>query len=115
MVFSFNQQEYRLSRDIPADLTRYQIPGSSASAIANEHLKMIIQELAADASKVFYSVYLIDKKATSRLRDEAPFFRAYLALQHDQNIEVSGLGKMLVKEGQFNLIYSPTLDVISHH
>jgi AraC-like DNA-binding protein len=114
MVFSFNQQEYRLSRDIPAELTRYQIPGSSASAIANEYLKMIIQELAAGASKVFYSVYWVDKKATSRTRDDAPFFRAYLALQHDQHLEVAGLGKMLVKEGQFNFIYSPTLDVVRH-
>ncbi|HVU56037.1 MAG TPA: AraC family transcriptional regulator [Puia sp.] len=115
MVFSFNQQEYRLSREIPAELARYQIPGSSASAIANEYLKMIVQEFVADTSKVFYSVYLVDKKATFRVRDEAPFFRAYLVLQHDRNLEVAGLGKMLIKEGQFNLIYSPTIDVISHH
>jgi len=115
MVFSFNQQEYRLSRDIPAELTRYQIPGSHASALANEYLKLLVQELAADTSKVFYSVHLVDKKVTFHTRDEAPFFRVYLAVQHDRNLEVAGLGKMLIKEGQFNLIYSPTLDEVSHH
>lgn len=115
MVFSFNQQEYRLSRDIPAELTRYQIPGSNASAIANEHVKLLLQELAADASKVFYSVYLIDKKITLRARKEAPLFTAYIVLQHDQNLEVSGVGKMLIKEGQFNIIYSPTTEVVSHY
>ena len=115
MVFSFNQQEYRLSRDIPAELTRYKIPGSDASAIANNHLKLLVQELPADASKVFYSVNLVDKKVTLRTKDDAPFFSAYLALQHDGNLEVAGLGKMLIKEGQFNLIYSPTIDVVSHH
>lgn len=115
MVFSFNQQEYRLSRDIPAELARYQIPGSDASAIANEHLKALIQEFAADASKVFYSVYLVDKKIALHTRDDAPFFKAYLALQHDQNLEVAEVGKMLIKEGQFNLIYSPTTEVISNY
>src|SRR5579885_482465 len=104
MVFSFNQKEYRLSRDIPAELTQYLIPGSEASAIANEYLKLIVQQLAAAASNVFYSVYLVDKKASFRVRDEAPFFRAYLSLQHDRSLEIAGLGKMMIKEGQFNLI-----------
>jgi AraC-like DNA-binding protein len=115
MVFSFNKQEYRLSRDIPAELTRYQMPGSDASAIANEHIKVLVQELAANASKVFYSVYLVDKKITLRTIDEAPFFQAFLALQHDRSLEVAGLGKMLIKEGQFNIIYSPDTDIVSHH
>ena len=115
MVFSFNQQEYRLSREIPAELARYQIPGSNASAIANEHLKLLVQELAADASKVFYSVYLIDKKITLRAREGSPLLTVYIVLQHDQNLEVAGVGKMLIKEGQFNLIYSPTTEVVSHY
>jgi len=114
MVFSFNQQEYRLSRDIPDELTRYLIPGSAASALSNEYLKLLVQELAADASKVFYSVQLVDKKISFRSREDASFLNAYLALQHDRNLEVSGLGKMLIKEGQFNLLYSPAVDVVSH-
>jgi AraC family transcriptional activator of pyochelin receptor len=115
MVFSFNQQDYRLTRDIPADLARYQLPGSDASAITNEYLKLLVQEMPAAGSKVFYSVYLVDKKTSFHVRDEAPFFRAYLALQHDRTLEVGGLDKMVLKEGQFNVIYSPGMDVVSHH
>jgi len=115
MVFSFNQQEYRLSRGIPAELAGYQIPGGDASAISNEHLKLLVQKLDADASKVYYSVYLVDKKTTIRAKEETPFFKAYFALQHDQNLEVAEVGKMLIKEGQFNIIYSPTTEITSHY
>jgi len=112
MVFSFNQQDYSLSRDIPAELTRYQLPGSDASTLANEHLKLLIQEISAGDSKVFYSVYLVNKKATVRVRDDTIYLRAYLSLQHDRPMEIAGLGKMLIKEGQFNLIYSPQFELV---
>lgn len=114
MVFSLNQKEYTLSRDIPAELTRYQVPGGNASAIANDHLQLIFQELAAGRSQVFYSVLLVDKKCSFRIRDESPYLRAYFSLQHDRSLEIAGLGKMIIKEGQFNLIYSPTIDVVNH-
>jgi len=115
MVFSYNQQDYRLTRDIPAELTRYQIPGSEASALANEHLQLLLQELPADNCKTFYSVIIVDKKLSFRLRDEAPFFRACLALQHDRHLDIAGLGKMVIKEGQFNLFYTPSTDLASQH
>ena len=113
MVFSFNQQDFNLSRDIPAELTRYQLPGSDASALATEHLKLLTQEMPAGDSRVNYSVYLVSKKTSLHIRDEAPFLQAYLALQHDRPMEVSGLGKMLIREGQFNLIYAPQSDVLN--
>jgi AraC-like DNA-binding protein len=112
MVFSFNQQDFKLSRDIPAELTRYQLPGSDASAISNDQLKLLIQEMPAGDSRVYYSVYLVSKKASLRVQDEVSFLRAYLSLQHDRPMEIAGLGKMLIREGQFNLIYSPQLDLI---
>ncbi|HVW62405.1 MAG TPA: hypothetical protein VHC48_20280 [Puia sp.] len=115
MVFSFNQKDYRLSRDIPAELTRYLIPGSDASALANEYLKLLVQELPAESSKAFYSVYLVDKKSNFRLKDDAPFLRAYLALQHDLHLDIAGLGKIVIKEGQFNIFYTPSTDLVSQH
>lgn len=115
MVFSFNQQDYRLTRDIPAELARYRLQGSDASAIANEYLKLLVQELPSGNSKTFYSVYLVDKKANFRIKDDAPFLRAYLSLQHDRVLDITGLGKMVIKEGQFNLIYTPFTEIISHH
>jgi len=115
MVFSFNQHDYRLTADIPAELTRYRIPGSKATAFANEYLKLIVQELPADRSKVTYSTYVVNKKVNFRVRDDAPFFRAYLTLQHDRQMEIAGIGKTIIKEGQFNFIYTPHVDIINHH
>jgi AraC family transcriptional activator of pyochelin receptor len=113
MVFSSNQQDYRLSRDIPADLTRYRLPGSGASTLANEHLKLLIQEMPAGDSRVFYSIYLVSKKTSLRVQDDTHFLSAYLSLQHDRPIQIAGLGKMLIREGQFNLIYTPQYDLVS--
>jgi len=115
MVLSFNQQEFRFSNEIPADLTRYQVPGYTVSAITNEYLKLLVQEFQAAGSRVYYSVFLVDKKVNFRVRDEGPLLISYLALQHDRLLEVDGLGKVLVKEGQYNIVYSPRYDVLSAH
>jgi AraC family transcriptional activator of pyochelin receptor len=116
MVFSFNEHEkFKSTREIPAELIRYLLPGSQASAISNEYLKLLLQEFYSAHCKVFYAVYLVDKKTSFRLRDEGPLFFFCLALQHDRYLEIAGLGKVLIKEGQFNMIYAPLLDLVSTH
>ena len=115
MVLSFNQQEFRFSNEIPADLTRYLVPGYTASAITNEYLKLLVQEFQAANSKVYYAIFLVDKKSSFRIRDEGPFLITYLALQHDRHLEIEGLGKVLIKEGQYNIVYAPRYDVLSAH
>jgi len=115
MVLSFNQQEFRFSTEIPADLTRYLVPGYTASAITNEYLKLLVQEFQVAGSKVHYAVFLTDKKSSFRVRDDGPFFTTYLALQHDRHLEVDGLGKVLIKEGQYNIVFAPRYDILSVH
>lgn len=114
MVFSFNEHEkFKPTREIPAELTRYLLPGSEASAISNEYLKLLLQEFYSIHCKVFYAVYLVDKKTSFRIRDENPLLIFCLALQHDRSLEIAGLGKVLIKEGQFNMIYAPLMDLVS--
>jgi AraC-like DNA-binding protein len=116
MVFSFNEhEEFKSTRDIPAELTRYVLPGSQVSAIANEYLKFLLQEFYSAHCKVFYAIYLIDKKVSFRIREEGSLFVFYLALQHDRHLDIDGIGKVLIKEGQFNMIYAPYLDLGSAH
>jgi AraC family transcriptional regulator, transcriptional activator of the genes for pyochelin and ferripyochelin receptors len=116
MVFSFNEHEkFKSTREIPAELIRYLLPGSQASAISNEYLKLLLQEFYSAHCKVFYAVYLVDKKTSFRLRGDGPLFFFCLALQHDRYLEIAGLGKVLIKEGQFNMIYAPLLDLVSAH
>jgi AraC family transcriptional activator of pyochelin receptor len=116
MVFSFNEHEkFKSTREIPAELIRYLLPGSQASAISNEYLKLLLQEFYSAHCKVFYAVYLVDKKTSYRLRGDGPLFFFCLALQHDRYLEIAGLGKVLIKEGQFNMVYAPLLDLVSAH
>ena len=116
MVFSFNEHEkFKSTREIPAELTRYLIPGSQASAISNEYLKFLLQEFYATECKMLYAVYVVDKKVNFRVREDGPLFVMYLALQHDRLLEIEGLGKVLVKEGQFNMIYTPLMNLASAH
>jgi AraC-like DNA-binding protein len=114
MIFSFNEQEFRLSRDIPVELARYQQPGGKASAIVTEQFELIVQEFAVDESIVSYYVYRVDKKITLRAWDDRPLLKAFLVLGQDQHLEVGEIGKMLIREGQFNFIYSPTTEMVSH-
>ena len=116
MIFSFNEHEkFKSTGDIPAELTRYIIPGGEASAIANEYLKFLLQEFTSSHCKVLYSIYVVDKKTSFRVREEGPLFVMYLALQHDRHLEIEGLGKVLIKECQFNMVYAPMMNLASSH
>src|ERR1700748_1586751 len=114
MIFAIPPNiELPLVPQIPAEFTRYLVPDSLAKATANEYLKILMQELKADGCRVFYTVFLTHRKCTIRIRDDSPFFIIYLALQHDRRLEVEGLGPILIKEGQYNLAYTPNFRINS--
>lgn len=116
MVFSFNEHEkFKSSRDIPAELTRYIIPGSEVSTITNEYLKFVLQEFFSPHCRVFYTISLVDQKTSYRVNEEGSLFVMYLALQHDVHLDIEGMGKVLLKEGQFNMIYAPKHNLTSFH
>jgi AraC family transcriptional activator of pyochelin receptor len=117
MVFSIHQEcDFSFTRNIPAALTRYLLPVSSGiSATGNEDIQVLLQESAAWSSKLYHAVYRAARPTELKIRDEGPFFFMYLVLQHDRRLEIDGLGPMHIKEGQYNLLYSPHFDMSSVH
>jgi AraC-like DNA-binding protein len=115
MVFSFNHQDIRFVGEVPSDLTRYQLSGGTVSTLSNDFLKMLLQEFETDKFRAYYSVQLVDRKCSFRIRDEGPLLVTCLALQNDRQFELPPLGKILIREGQFNIFYLPEFDLISYH
>jgi AraC family transcriptional activator of pyochelin receptor len=117
MVFSIHPEcDFSFTRIIPAALTRYLLPVSSgASAVIDENMELLLQESNAWSSKLFHAVYRTARDTQLHIRDEGPFFFMYLALQHDRRLEIEGLGPQLIREGQYNLLYSPSFDLYSLH
>jgi len=117
MVFSIHSENaFSFTRNIPATLTRYLLPVSSrVSAIKNERIELLLQESKAWSSKLYHSVYRTTRSTELHVRDEGPFFFMYLALQHDRRVEIDGLGTVLFREGQYNLLYAPRFDMLSVH
>ena len=62
-----------------------------------------------------HTLYLADRDTRLQIRDDTPFFFVCLALQQDRDLRIEGLGPVLLKEGQFNFIYSPRFDLRSTH
>ncbi|HEY4337182.1 MAG TPA: AraC family transcriptional regulator [Puia sp.] len=117
MVFSIHQEnDFSFSRNIPASLIRYLLPVSSGiSATSNEDIQVLLQESSAWSSKLYHAVYRTTRTTELKIRDEGPFLFMYLALQHERRLEIEGLGPVHIREGQYNLIYSPHFDVNSIH
>jgi AraC family transcriptional activator of pyochelin receptor len=108
MVLSTNQQEeLRFSADVPAELSRHHIPTSKVMALRNGCGQLMLQELESPVCKLYYAAMRIEKKTVLKIRDEGPFLSLYIALQGDKHLEMEGLGTVHLKEGQYNLMYSP--------
>jgi len=116
MKFALNLNDaLPFSTEIPAELRGHLIPGSLAQATSNGFGKLLLQELHSAAGPVYYHAYQINRKTVFRMQDEGPFFSACIALQHENRLEVEGLGTVLLREGQYNIIYSPVYDLTSAH
>jgi AraC family transcriptional regulator, transcriptional activator of the genes for pyochelin and ferripyochelin receptors len=117
MVFSIQPEiAFSFTRNIPASLNRYLLPVSSgASAAADENIELLLQESKTCNSQFYHAVYRTNRDTELRIVDDQPFFYIYLALQHDRQLTIKGLGSLLIKEGQYNLIYAPQFDITSLH
>src|SRR5580698_5176740 len=93
MTFSNSHHEiFEFTGDIPAELTRYQIPGSQASGLSNQYGKLLLQEIESPSCRVLQAVYHLGRKANFHIRDKDPFFFTCVALQHDKHLELEDLG-----------------------
>ena len=116
MKFAVNLNDaLPFSTDIPTELQGHLIPGSLAKATSNGFGKLLLQELPSASGPVHYHAYQINRKTVFRMQDEGPFFSACIALQNESRLEVDGLGTVLLREGQYNIFYSPVFDLTSAH
>jgi len=118
MRFSNNHNqhdEFHFNGQVPVELARYRIPGSAVAAIANGYGQFLIQQMESPAGRAFYSAYRISRRAVFSIRDDGPFFCLFVALQNERRLDVDGLGHVHLKEGQFNLLFSPSYEVVSVH
>jgi AraC family transcriptional activator of pyochelin receptor len=113
MVLSNQQEELRFSADIPAELERHHIPGSRVSGLRNGNGQLLLQELSSDTCKMYYAAFRIEKKMVLTIREDGPFFSLYIALQNEKRLDMEGLGPIHLKEGQYNLFYTPDYDLTS--
>ncbi|WP_431213603.1 helix-turn-helix domain-containing protein [Puia sp. P3] len=116
MKFALNLNDaLPFSTEIPTELRSHFIPGSMVQAASNGYGKLLLQELPSAAGPIYYHAYHINRKTVFRMQDEGPFFSACIALQHESRLEVERHGAVLLREGQYNIIYSPVFDFTSSH
>lgn len=108
MRVSTNQNdELSLTGEIPHALSKHQIPGSKVRASTNGFGQLLIQELDSPAGRMYYTIHRIEKKVTLKIHEDEPVLTMYVCLQNDRHMQTEGLGAMHLKEGQYNLFYSP--------
>ena len=100
---------------VPAALARYKIPGSIASGLENEYGRFLSQEMDSPSCRAFHTVYQIQRPENLHIGEEGPFLFTLLTLQFDRKLDIDGIGPVHMKEGQFNIVYSPHFDLHSRH
>ena len=116
MKFALNLNDaVPFSTEIPTEVQGHVIPGSMLRAASNGYGNLLLQELPIASGSVDYHVYQINKKTIFRMQDDGPFFSTCIALQHESRLELEGIGTVLLREGQYNIIYSPVFNLTSAH
>lgn len=102
-----NNHEFSQSQDYSPGLNRYLVLGSYPSVFLDADGQIIMQELHSPSCQVQHTVFQMSKKSDIRIRGKAPILQICIALQQYHQLEIEGLGAIHIREGQFNLIYTP--------
>jgi AraC-like DNA-binding protein len=105
-VITEHGESLELFTALPEHLKNYKI-FSSVNAFQAVFGVIAFHSFTGNGFTILYNDYLIKSDASFYKRSASPLLILHLAYQNDFNFDVEGLGKLKLKESQFNLTYLP--------
>jgi len=94
---------------IPAGLSPLVVPGSIISAAEGPYGKIMFQEIKAGQFTFFYNTYRIQEDLALDFSSDEKAIFSHIALRGNLRHDLSGIGSLYLKTGQFNFLHYPHL------
>jgi AraC-like DNA-binding protein len=98
---------------LPNELRQYKI-FSTINAFVTTFGIISIQIFKGNGFSIIFNDYLIKLPASFYKRSSSPLLMLHLSFQNNSLLDIEGIGKLNLKEGQFNLTYLPFVNTKLH-
>ena len=85
-------------------------PESDVSVAEGMFGKVVLQNMEAGSYHILYSFYNIQEKCQLKYTGHAPALRVIAAMKGDCHLVIDSIGDVHLRQGQFIISYSPSLD-----
>lgn len=103
-----------LKPSVPAGLSNMIIPGSEIASAEGAFGHFLFQEIQSDQFAINFNVYHILADIALEFTTHTDALQAHVLLKNDLRYDITGVGPMTLKEGQFNIIHSRTTGATIH-
>ena len=110
IVSSPTHSDFVLMPLVPEWYSDEMLPGSETSYAEGAFGKVVVQQLAIEPFNILYNFYDMQEKCVLQVKGNAPPLRIMIAVKGNSHFSVDGAGELDLKQGQFNLVYSPNIN-----
>lgn len=94
---------------IPPSLARYSVPGAKELYATGDFGSLLFYEQAGPDFGLWYKSYFIKQSTYLNAVADGPLFQLCFSVNRTLRFQQNGMGKMRLPEGQFNILYAPTV------
>ncbi len=99
-----------LVAEVPKASADLLMQNSKANYAEGKYGKLILQEVELNDFSIHYNIYHIQTRFLLHVNRNVPGLMIHMALKNNLRYQLSGIGDVYLKEGQFNIIYLPTVE-----
>src|SRR5882724_7438913 len=115
IISSLSYGPFILRPTVPDGLSNYIIPYSKKGVMEDKFGKILFQEISYDDElRAQYNVYHFQQKFQLEYLGNDPALQIHFALKNSIKYTIKDIGDIQMEEGQFNFIFLPHSEVISH-
>jgi len=96
--------------EVPKASADLLMQNSKANYAEGRYGKLILQHVELNEFSVHYNIYDIQNRFSLDINCNDPVLMIHLALENDLQYSLKGIGDVYLKEGQFNILYLPSVD-----
>lgn len=97
------------SSAIPPSLARFNVPGARELYAAGEFGSLLFYEQAGPDFGLWYKSYFMKQSTYLSAVADQPLFQLCFAVNRTLRFQQSGMGKIRIPEGQFNILFAPAV------
>src|SRR5882757_6206316 len=113
MKFNFSSVTYGpivLKPIIPVGLSSLVVPGSIISSVDAPFGKIMHQQINAGQFTFSYNIYRIHEDLALDFSSDEGAILTHISLRGNMRHDLTGIGSMYLKSGQFNFLYYPRVE-----